>query len=96
MKTRKLKTLALFVIAIIIVLGSLSISNADTTKAKTSELGYLKITRNRTIPRTVEAGKTDNVTYRHQIKTDETRNVWKLVTCEVDNETKKVTETNLI
>lgn len=99
MKTKKITLVTLLFITVIMVLGSLSISNAVTTTAETDELGYLKITRNRTIARTVEPGTSDTVTYRHQIykgTVNETRNVWKLVTCDVNNTTNKVTETNEI
>lgn len=94
MKTRKLTLIILLFIAATIMFSALSISNATTTTAETDELGYLKITRNRTVARTVELGpeNSDTVTYRHQIKNDGTRNVWKLVTCEANSTTNKVTK----
>lgn len=71
MKAKKLIVLILTFIAVLLIA-------AFTNTAEAASLGYVTITKDR---------KVDNVTYKHQLYTNNvtsTKNVWKLVTCNQD------------
>ena len=90
MNRRKLTLIILWFVIMMSVFAMFNVSKASTedeniaTTADTDVLGYLKITRERTVQKTVEHASTSTITYRHQIhkETNRTRNVWKLVACD--------------